>query len=340
MDFPHTFEAFVAEVNEDGFIAQTEWFRQNSLDSLSSTSEEFDESTIEDLIGSDVESFVDLSATNEDQTVHLDYLFSAGLADKLLNGQLEKGEPIVQQCDIESSYLSTALLSQSFVRPISFGSGATVAKSDEDEPFLEEMWRDDTSLVSNHTPLSKSLIHDPFFGTSNMKYTDGAKGKLIEGKLRRSKAIERKTKTNNHEKSNCSTDDHFLAKEIMSTEGKSIAYGNNGLKGRRIITRQKARELNSQRPFVCTHENCGKAYVKSTHLKTHLRRHLGDKPFVCTYEGCKWRFSRSDELSRHKRTHTGLRPFICKVCQKSFVRSDHLSKHARIHSRSTHKSSH
>jgi hypothetical protein len=54
------------------------------------------------------------------------------------------------------------------------------------------------------------------------------------------------------------------------------------------------------RPFVCTVEGCGKAYIRAEHLKRHVRSiHTNDKPYECQYEGCGREFSRYDNLCQH-----------------------------------------
>lgn len=85
--------------------------------------------------------------------------------------------------------------------------------------------------------------------------------------------------------------------------------------------------------FQCSFGQCQKVYAKAAHLRSHIRRHLGDKPYICTWENCLWRFNRSDELARHKRSHSGHKPYGCDYCPKRFSRSDHLSKHRKVHER-------
>lgn len=313
------------------FVGQMEWFRQSSLDSLSSGSEDFEESTFEDFFKSEVESLVDIASTDESQSVQLDYLFSAGLADRLLNDQLEKAD-IGDKTEGAIPCLSSALAAESVdnFRPvvISAGKDEAPSKTDDSGQFLEQIWNKGTYMIGQNGLKSCSLY---LGGLTEVKMGNGKDG--AEDEDQRSQVMGQKTKVNNGRQDYSSWNNDTKTKDLSKGSKKTKDYSKGKLRNNSIITRQKARELHLQRPYICTYDNCGKAYVKSTHLKTHLRRHSGDKPFVCTFEGCKWRFSRSDELSRHKRTHTGLRPFTCKICFKSFVRSDHLAKHTRIHDR-------
>lgn len=82
---------------------------------------------------------------------------------------------------------------------------------------------------------------------------------------------------------------------------------------------------------ICHYPECGKQYKKTSHLRAHLRSHIGDQPYMCSWPNCGRKFTRSDELHRHFRIHTGEKKHNCPHCDKKFSRSDHLKKHLTSH---------
>ena len=67
------------------------------------------------------------------------------------------------------------------------------------------------------------------------------------------------------------------------------------------------RSHTGDKPYICEHPGCDKAFATGYGLKSHTRVHTGEKPYKCPEETCVKAFKTSGDLQKHVRTHTGKR---------------------------------
>ncbi len=81
-----------------------------------------------------------------------------------------------------------------------------------------------------------------------------------------------------------------------------------------------------ERPFVC--DVCDRKFIRSTHLRRHMRIHTGEKPFACHI--CGRRYARGDYLRAHIQGHRRDRVHKCKHCNEVFHDLTRFANHCRL----------
>ncbi len=81
-----------------------------------------------------------------------------------------------------------------------------------------------------------------------------------------------------------------------------------------------------ERPFVC--DVCDRKFIRSTHLRRHMRIHTGEKPFACHI--CGRKYARGDYLRAHIQGHRRDRVHKCKHCNEIFHDLTRFANHCRL----------
>ncbi|KFX96437.1 hypothetical protein V490_03349 [Pseudogymnoascus sp. VKM F-3557] len=112
-------------------------------------------------------------------------------------------------------------------------------------------------------------------------------------------------------------------RESGGRAGAGTAAGNGG-------EDPKKRAHTGAKPYTCTHPTCHHAFSQLGNLKTHLRRHTGERPFACPT--CGKTFAQRGNVRAHAAVHDAggaAKKFVCRLdgCGKCFTQLGNLKSH-------------
>ncbi|KAJ8928641.1 hypothetical protein NQ314_018734 [Rhamnusium bicolor] len=82
-----------------------------------------------------------------------------------------------------------------------------------------------------------------------------------------------------------------------------------------------------ERSHIC--DICGKSYLTSRNLRSHMKIHSKIRPYICSI--CGKSVSSKSILETHLKMHTGVKDFACQICDKNFASKEYLLVHQRTH---------
>ncbi|KAG0212793.1 hypothetical protein BGX28_005640 [Mortierella sp. GBA30] len=80
---------------------------------------------------------------------------------------------------------------------------------------------------------------------------------------------------------------------------------------------------------ICRFDGCDRAFSQLGNLKTHERKHTGERPYKCPHPDCDKTFTQLGNLKTHERIHDEVKPFMCRLpgCGKTFSQLGNLKTH-------------